>query len=233
MKEKIEFIATQFNAVVGDIEGNSKRIIDIILSNRSLTTTKVFIFPELALCGYSPEDLLFREDFAKKINNAINEIENIVENNEYLILGAPRYSKDYTKVWNSAFIINNKKTISIYDKQILPNYGVFDEKRYFEKGCKNTAINIKGNKIGLLICEDSWNFNNIYNQKLKNIDFLISINASPYEKGKEKVRINFFKKLSKKYAFNLIYLNTIGGQDEIVFDGSSFIVDGDGKRKKV
>ena len=233
MKEKIEFIATQFNAVVGDIEGNSKRIIDIILSNRSLTTTKVFIFPELVLCGYSPEDLLFREDFAKKINNAINEIENIVENNEYLILGAPRYSKNYNKVWNSAFIINNKKTISIYDKQILPNYGVFDEKRYFEKGCKNTAINIKGNKIGLLICEDSWNFNDIYNQKLKNIDFLISINASPYEKGKEKVRINFFRKLSKKHAFNLIYLNTIGGQDEIVFDGSSFIVDRDGNIKKV
>ena len=149
-----------------------------------------------------------------------------------MILGAPRYSKNYNKVWNSAFIINNKKTISIYDKQILPNYGVFDEKRYFEKGCKNTAINIKGNKIGLLICEDSWNFNNIYNQKLKNIDFLISINASPYEKGKEKVRINFFKKLSKKHAFNLIYLNTIGGQDEIVFDGSSFIVDRDGNIKK-
>ena len=232
MKEKIEFIVTQFNAVVGDIEGNSDRIIDVILSNRSLTTTKVFIFPELALCGYSPEDLLFRKDFAHKINNAINEIENIIENNEYLILGAPKYSEDYSKVWNSSFIINNKKTISIYDKQILPNYGVFDEKRYFEKGSKNKVLNIKGNKIGILICEDSWNFNNIYNEKLKNIDFLISINASPYEKGKEKVRINFFKKLSKKFAFNLIYLNTVGGQDEIVFDGSSFIVDRKGNIKK-
>ena len=232
MKEKIEFIVTQFNAVVGDIEGNTSRIIEIILNNRSLLVTKVFIFPELALCGYSPEDLLFRKDFAQKINNAINEIENIVVNNEYLILGAPRYSKDYTKVWNSAFIISNKKTISIYDKQILPNYAVFDEKRYFEKGCKNTVLNIKGNKIALLICEDSWNFNNIYNEKLKNIDFLISINASPYEKGKEKVRINFFRKLSKKHAFNLIYLNTIGGQDEIVFDGSSFIVDREGNIRK-
>ena len=232
MKEKIEFIVTQFNAVVGDIEGNTSRIIEIILNNRSLLVTKVFIFPELALCGYSPEDLLFRKDFAQKINNAINEIENIVVNNEYLILEAPRYSKDYTKVWNSAFIISNKKTISIYDKQILPNYGVFDEKRYFEKGCKNTVLNIKGNKIALLICEDSWNFNNIYNEKLKNIDFLISINASPYEKGKEKVRINFFRKLSKKHAFNLIYLNTIGGQDEIVFDGSSFIVDREGNIRK-
>ena len=129
MKEKIEFIVNQFNAVVGDIEGNTSRIIDIILNNRTLTATKVFIFPELALSGYSPEDLLFREDFAEKINNAINQIENTVENNEFLILGAPRYSKDYNKVWNSAFIINNKKTSNIYDQQILPNYGAFDDKR--------------------------------------------------------------------------------------------------------
>ncbi len=136
MKNKIEFIIAQFNAVVGDIDGNYKRIIDIVDSNRELNATKVFIFPELALCGYSPEDLLFREDFANKIKNSIFKIKEHIKSNEYLIIGAPRYSDDCTKVWNSAFIINNKKIIKTYDKQLLPNYGVFDEKRYFEKGKK-------------------------------------------------------------------------------------------------
>ena len=188
MKGKVEFIIAQFNAVVGDIEGNLEKIIDIIDKNRRLNAPKVFIFPELALCGYSPEDLLFREDFSVKINKSIAKIQDHVKSNEYLILGAPRYSDDCSKVFNSAFIINNKKLLDIYDKQFLPNYGVFDEKRYFDQGKKNTVINIEGNKIGILICEDSWNLSSLYNNDLENIDFLISINASPFEKGKDEKR---------------------------------------------
>ncbi len=133
MKEKIEFIISQFNAVVGDIEGNKDKIINIINSNREFNATKVFVFPELALCGYSPEDLLFRRDFADKVNNSISEITEHIKCNEYLIIGAPRYSDDFSELWNSAFIINNKKIIEIYDKQFLPNYGVFDEKDILRK----------------------------------------------------------------------------------------------------
>ncbi len=229
MKNKIEFIIAQFNAVVGDIDGNYKRIIDIVDSNRELNATKVFIFPELALCGYSPEDLLFREDFANKIKNSIFKIKEYIKSNEYLIIGAPRYSDDCTKVWNSAFIINNKKIIKTYDKQLLPNYGVFDEKRYFEKGKKNTFIEIEGNKIGILICEDSWNLKSLYNNDLNDLDFLISINASPFEKGKNEKRKKYFNKIASEFKFNFIYVNTVGGQDEIVFDGSSFIVNKEGK----
>ena len=229
MKGKIEFIIAQFNAIVGDIDGNLKKIIDIIDNNRDLNATKVFIFPELALCGYSPEDLLFRKDFAKKVNNSILELSQQINSNEYLIIGGPRYSDDYSKVWNSAFIINNKKVIETYDKQFLPNYGVFDEKRYFEKGKKNKVIEIEGNKIGLLICEDSWNLSSLYNNDFNDLDFLISINASPFEKGKDEKRRRYFNKIASKYNFNFIYVNTVGGQDEIVFDGSSFIVDKKGK----
>ena len=94
MKGKIEFIIAQFNAIVGDIDGNLKKIIDIIYNNRGLNGTKVFIFPELALCGYSPEDLLFREDFAEKVNNSILELSQQIKSNEYLIIGGPRYSDD-------------------------------------------------------------------------------------------------------------------------------------------
>ena len=233
MKGKIEFIIAQFNAIVGDIDGNLNKIIDIIYNNRGLNATKVFIFPELALCGYSPEDLLFREDFAEKVNNSILELSQQIKSNEYLIIGGPRYSDDYSKVWNSAFIINNKKVIETYDKQFLPNYGVFDEKRYFEKGKKNKVIEIEGNKIGLLICEDSWNLSSLYNNDFNDLDFLISINASPFEKGKDEKRRKYFNKVASKYNFNFIYVNTVGGQDEIVFDGSSFIVDKEGKTRNI
>ena len=229
MKGKVEFIIAQFNAVVGDIEGNLEKIIDIIDKNRKLNAPKVFVFPELALCGYSPEDLLFREDFSVKINKSITKIQNYIKSNEYLILGAPRYSDDFSKVFNSAYIIHNKKLLDIYDKQFLPNYGVFDEKRYFSQGKKNTVINIEGNKIGILICEDSWNLSSLYDNDLEDIDFLISINASPFEKGKDEKRKKYFMDIASRYKFNLIYLNTVGGQDEIVFDGSSFIVNKKGE----
>ena len=229
MKGKVEFIIAQFNAVVGDIEGNLEKIIDIIDKNRKLNAPKVFVFPELALCGYSPEDLLFREDFSVKINKSITKIQDYIKSNEYLILGAPRYSDDFSKVFNSAYIIHNKKLLDIYDKQFLPNYGVFDEKRYFSQGKKNTVINIEGNKIGILICEDSWNLSSLYDNDLEDIDFLISINASPFEKGKDEKRKKYFMNIASRYKFNLIYLNTVGGQDEIVFDGSSFIVNKKGE----
>jgi len=231
MKEKIEIVIAQFNAVVGDIDANTKRIIDIVRDNRSLDITRLIIFPELALCGYSPEDLLYRKDFANACKNSINEIKNNIESNEYLILGAPNYSEDLSKIWNSAYVINNKYISGIYKKQILPNYGVFDEKRYFSNGKDNYIFEINGNKICIMICEDLWNFTSLYEDSIKDIDFLISINASPYENKKDVERIDFFKKISAKYRFNLIYLNTVGGQDEIVFDGSSFLIDRHGEVK--
>jgi len=231
MKEKVEVLIAQFNSVVGDLEGNTNRIINIIKKNRSLNSKKIIIFPELALCGYSPEDLLLRKDFSHAIENSINTIKDNIENNEYLVLGAPNYSKNMEKIWNSAYVFNNKEILHIYNKQFLPNYGVFDEKRYFSNGDKNFVIDINGNKICILVCEDLWNFENLYKKELNNIDFLISINASPFEYLKDNKRVDVFKKIIKKYKFNLIYLNSVGGQDEIVFDGSSFLMDREGSVK--
>tara|TARA_B110000914_G_scaffold181610_1_gene164120 strand:- start:1519 stop:3150 length:1632 start_codon:yes stop_codon:yes gene_type:complete len=225
MEQDIKFIIAQFNAVVGDIEGNTNRIIDIIVGNRELNCTKIFVFPELALCGYLPEDLLFRSDFTAAVNKAINKITSVIEGNEYLVLGAPSYSNDNTQIWNSAYIINNKHIQHIYNKQILPNYGVFDEKRYFSSGDKNLILDIEGNRICIMVCEDLWGYSSLYEKELDGIDFLISLNASPYENKKNFERIDFFKEISIKYKFNLVYVNTVGGQDEIVFDGSSFLLD--------
>ena len=231
MNDKIEIVLAQFNAVVGDLDGNTERIISIIKDNRSYGSPRIFVFPELALCGYSPEDLLFREDFAIAINKSISKIVDNIKSDEYLILGAPHYSDDLSKIWNSAYLINNKGIKSIYDKQILPNYGVFDEKRYFIKGSDNLVFDIAGNKICIMICEDLWDFSSINKDKLNDIDFLISINASPYENNKDSERINFIKEIALKNKFNIIYLNTVGGQDEIVFDGLSFIVNRNGDIK--
>ena len=228
MEQNIKFIIAQFNAVVGDIEGNTNRIIDIIVNNRELNCIKIFVFPELALCGYLPEDLLFRSDFKLSVQKAIDKITSSVESNEYLILGAPNYSNNNSQIWNSAYVINNKSIKYIYNKQILPNYGVFDEKRYFSNGDKNLILDIEGNRICIMICEDLWNFSSLFENKLDNIDFLVSINASPYENSKNSERIFFSKKISIKYKCNLVYVNTIGGQDEIVFDGSSFLINRDG-----
>tara|TARA_B100000575_G_C23123434_1_gene650478 strand:- start:799 stop:2430 length:1632 start_codon:yes stop_codon:yes gene_type:complete len=225
MKEKLEVVIAQFNSIVGDLNGNTDKIIEIIKENRSLDTKKIIIFPELALCGYSPEDLLLRKDFSIAVKKSIEKIKENVESNEYLVLGAPNYSEDMSEIWNSAYIINNKKINHIYDKQFLPNYGVFDEKRYFSKGNGNFIIEINNNKICILVCEDLWNFEYLYEKNIEDIDFLISINASPFENKKISKRIDVFKKIIKKYNFNLIYLNSVGGQDEIVFDGSSFLMD--------
>ena len=225
MKEKVEVVIAQFNSIVGDLCGNTDKIINIITENRSLDIKKIIIFPELALCGYSPEDLLLRKDFSIAVKSSIEKIKENVGSNEYLILGAPNYSEDMSEIWNSAYIMNNKKINHIYDKQFLPNYGVFDEKRYFSKGNSNFVIDINNNKICILVCEDLWNFQNLYEKNLEDIDFLISINASPFENTKVSKRIDVFKKIVEKYNFNLIYLNSVGGQDEIVFDGSSFLMD--------
>ena len=213
MNDKIEIVLAQFNAVVGDLDGNTERIISIIKDNRSYGSPRIFVFPELALCGYSPEDLLFREDFAIAINKSISKIVDNIKSDEYLILGAPHYSDDLSKIWNSAYLINNKGIKSIYDKQILPNYGVFDEKRYFITGSDNLVFDIAGNKICIMICEDLWDFSSINKDKLNDIDFLISINASPYENNKDSERINFIKEIALKNKFNIIYLNKVGGQD--------------------
>ena len=231
MKDTVEIVLAQFNAVVGDLDGNTDRIIKIIRNNRSYGTSKILVFPELALCGYSPEDLLFRKDFAEAVDKSMAKIASYIENDEFCILGAPNYSDNYSNIYNSAYLLNNKEIKSIYDKQILPNYGVFDEKRYFSTGNKNLIFEVEGNKICIMICEDLWNYESIHTNKLDDLDFLVSINASPYENNKDLERINFFRKLAHKNKFNIIYLNTVGGQDEIVFDGSSFIIDHEGNIK--
>lgn len=206
----------QSNPIMGDIKTNFNWIKKQIISNDA----DIFIAPELALIGYPPDDLLFDNEFIKKQEQAFNKFQPYLKN-KLLIIGGVLLKKN--KIFNSAFIIS-QNTIKHQHKQCLPNYGVFDEKRYFTPGDHQKIITYKNKKILILICEDFWDKDLEKKYLDKQIDFCIVINASPFEINKLNLRINRAKKINRKIKSNLIYLNMVGGQDDVVFDGGSFLL---------
>jgi NAD+ synthase (glutamine-hydrolysing) len=210
----------QINSFVGDIENNSNLIIKRA-KEASKKGAELFITPELSICGYPPEDLVLRADFLDVCSNALKKI---AETIPYIkvIVGHPL--KKGNKIYNAASLLFNGKIQGTYSKQTLPNYGVFDENRYFKSGAKAFIFTHKSLKIGLLICEDAWGFLPGKLLKNKSVDGIIVINASPYEIEKSAIRIKVISKLARETKSTVIYLNAIGGQDELIFDGGSFIV---------
>jgi NAD+ synthase (glutamine-hydrolysing) len=217
----------QLNPIVGDISYNKNLILNAAKKAHQ-NKADILVTPELSLTGYPPEDLLLDDEFIKSCSLALIDIAK-----EYpklsIVVGYPKFEKG--KLYNAASVVYQKKIRVTYFKNFLPNYGVFDEKRYFSKGKENFFFNFQGNKICIMICEDLWNYSSLSNKDLDDIDFLISINASPYENNKDLERINFFREIASVNKFNIVYLNTVGGQDEIVFDGSSFLIDREGNIK--
>ena len=207
----------QINPTVGDIQSNYKLIVKHAkIAEKS--NAEILITPELSICGYPPEDLLLNKNFIKQCNDALLKLAKKFPRLK-IIVGHPRSFKG--ALFNSASILYRGKIEQTYDKQILPNYGVFDEKRYFQAGDKSLTFSHKSRKFGLLICEDIWGDGPT--EQLSNVDYIICINASPYEIDKYETRI---KELRKKVSLNgstLIYLNLVGGQDDLLFDGGSFV----------
>jgi len=215
----------QINSFVGDIENNSNLIIKHA-KEASIRGAELFITPELSICGYPPEDLVLREDFLDACSKALKKIAKAMPFIK-MIVGHPL--KKGSKIYNAASLLFNGKIQGTYFKQTLPNYGVFDENRYFEPGEKEFIFTHKGLKIGLLICEDAWSVSPGKLLKKKSVDGIIVINASPYEIEKSDTRIKVIAKLAQETKSTVIYLNAIGGQDELIFDGGSFVVNKDGK----
>ena len=215
----------QINSFVGDIENNSNLIIKRA-KEASIRGAELFITPELSICGYPPEDLVLREDFLDACSKALKKIAKAMPSIK-MIVGHPL--KKGSKIYNAASLLFNGKIQGTYFKQTLPNYGVFDENRYFEPGEKEFIFTHKGLKIGLLICEDAWSVSPGKLLKKKSVDGIIVINASPYEIEKSDTRIKVIAKLAQETKSTVIYLNAIGGQDELIFDGGSFVVNKDGK----
>ena len=215
----------QFNPIVGDIKLNAQKMLDLSIEANN-AGAHLIIFPELALTGYPPEDLLFRDGFINQVKDEITNFCNLAPSDISILFGAPNKTDDF--LFNSAYLIQHNRIINIYNKQELPNYGVFDEKRYFSSGVDSFVFECQNTKIGVLICEDQWVEGPISSLCQSNIDIVVSLNASPFQLNKQSERINICKNYALKFDITFIYVNMVGGQDEVVFDGNSFIVNNQG-----
>ena len=223
--KKLTIVGAQINLLVGDIEGNAQLIIDA--ANRAYRENKadLVLFPELAITSYPPEDLLFRPALYRRVHQALRQIADNVKHTT-VIVGYPDYIED--KYYNKAVVIADGKTLATYDKHALPNYRVFDGKRYFATGDQPCVIDIKGAKIGVLICEDLWFENPIKQAMAAGSQLIACINASPFVQDKDHHRRDLLAKRAKQYHVPIFYLNLVGGQDELVFDGGSMVFDQNG-----
>ena len=222
----IKIQIAQINPIVGDIKSNAKKIIALSIE-ASENGAHLVVFPELALTGYPPEDLLLRNGFIDQVKNEINILCELIPSNIFVLFGAP--SQIDKNLYNSAYLIHDNKIQNIYNKQELPNYGVFDEKRYFTSGKESFSFECQNTRIGVLICEDQWVEGPINQVCQGNVDMVISLNASPFQLNKQSERMSICQKYALKFGISFIYINMVGGQDEVVFDGNSFAVDKQGE----
>lgn len=219
MSRKLKLAMAQLNWVVGDIEGNCERMLSTVKAQEE---ADLVIFSELALCGYSPEDLLFRPDFQQRCETQLTRLEQ-ASKKIAIVVGHPWWQNG--KIYNALSFFYKGELQARYFKQQLPNYGVFDEKRYFQQGNERCVVPFKGYHLGLLICEDIWINEPIDALKQAGADLVLSINASPYNREKPHVRTQLIKEHCQRTHLPVIYLNQIGGQDELVFDGCSKVFD--------
>ncbi|MFA5104677.1 MAG: NAD+ synthase [Candidatus Margulisiibacteriota bacterium] len=216
----------QINPTVGDLQGNAKKISEYIRSSKK-HGCDIAVFPELAVTGYPPEDLLLKPDFIAKNLKALKKIASSCAGIAAIV---GFVNKKGGRLCNSAAVIQNRKVICVYDKICLPNYGVFDEKRYFSRGSTLPAIKIGNAVFSVGICEDFWDEKGIKALvPAGSLDFMIAINASPYYAGKWKEREKMAASLARQKKAAIAYVNLVGGQDELVFDGHSFVISSEGK----
>ena len=220
----IRVASAQINTTVGDIAGNCKLIATAIDEARSIGAD-IVAFPELAITGYPPEDLLLSQHFVRTNRQALDELAQHCTNIAAMI-GIVDYDEDENgnikNIFNAAAIIVNRQIVAIYHKNELPNYGVFDELRYFTPGTACQIIDINGIAVGVNICEDIWVNPGVGDaQCVAGAQLILTLNSSPYEIGKLQTRINLVTDLAKRHQAYAIYTNQVGGQDELVFDGSS------------
>ncbi len=222
----IKIQIAQINPIVGDIQSNAKKIIDLSIEAFDLGAHLV-VFPELALTGYPPEDLLLRDGFMDQVKNEVDNLCKAIPSNISVLFGAP--SQSDKNLYNSAYLIRDNQIQNIYNKQELPNYGVFDEKRYFTPGSDSFVFECQNTRIGVLICEDQWIDRPIRELCQSNVELVISLNASPFQLNKQSERINICQNYALEFGISFVYINLVGGQDEVVFDGNSFVMNDQGQ----
>ena len=217
----------QINPLVGDIAGNVQQICQCAEQAKINHNADMVVFPELTLTGYPPEDLLFRPELMVRVKAGLETIKQTVKG-VAVVIGHP--DGDVSELYNAASVIVDGEIIASYYKQYLPNYSVFDEKRYFVKGGEATVFDYKGIQLGLTICEDIW-FTNPASQAADNgAEVIINLNASPYRQGKCDEREQVVGQRVQETGCAVIYVNQVGGQDELVFDGGSFAMSTQAKK---
>ncbi|MGB4813055.1 MAG: NAD+ synthase [Methylophilaceae bacterium] len=215
----------QLNCLVGDIVNNAAKILAQANQAQALGAS-LLVTPELSLCGYPPEDLLLRDDFLSACEHSLVKLSQEIQGIT-VIVGHPHQVGDVC--YNAASVLQGGKILATYHKQALPNYGVFDEKRYFTAGTEPVIFEHQNVKIGLLICADVWEPNPALMAKKAGAELLISINASPFHIEKHNTRLEKLRERVAETNLPIIYANLVGGQDELVFDGGSFVLDNTGK----
>jgi len=218
----------QIDALVGDIEGNVRRILAAVDRARAAHAARLVVLPELTLLGYPPDDLLLRPDLPARIDAALEELAaGLAEAGVAAIVGAPQWEGD--RRLNAAVVLDGGKRLGTARKRLLPNYGVFDEKRYFATGDEPCVVDIDGHALGVLVCEDMWAAHPAADAARAGASVLVSINASPYHRGKRRERRAAAAARVAETGLPLVYVNQVGGQDDLVFDGESFALSADGR----
>jgi len=225
MGSRLRIALGQLNLLVGDVPGNAAKMIAAVKRARDELKAHVVVFPELALTGYPPEDLLLRPDLSVRVELALGEMLKETTGID-IIVGYPK--RQYGKLFNAASLLRDRKVAATYFKHRLPNYGVFDEKRYFAEGTNPCVFDLLGVPTGITLCEDVWERGPVEQAENAGAKLIINLNASPYHKNKGKERFDVVARRARANGVPIVYLNLVGGQDELVFDGDSFVVDGRG-----
>ncbi|MCW8888482.1 MAG: NAD+ synthase, partial [Gammaproteobacteria bacterium] len=222
----LNVVMAQISLSVGDIEGNAERVVDCVEKARALFSADVVLFPELTLTGYPPEDLLLRDELHQRVESALASLHSRLQD-VVAVIGLPW--REDGELYNCAAVIGIDESPHIYRKQQLPNYSVFDEKRYFSAGKDPSVFSLKGIQIGLTICEDIWFAETVEQCKSAGAEVILNLNASPFEYRKQSARQQVVSARAVASDIPILYTNLVGGQDELVFDGGSFVVNGEGE----
>nr|WP_298722056.1 NAD+ synthase [uncultured Steroidobacter sp.] len=226
MSASLRIALAQLNLFVGDVAGNTQRLIDTSAQARDELRADLVLFPELSLCGYPPEDLLFHNGLRRQVNSALERVRNETSGIT-VVAGYPEYADE--TIYNAAAVLRDGETVANYRKQELPNYSVFDEKRYFKPGRDSCIFQLKGIRVALLICEDIWEPNPARAAKADGAQLIVVINGSPYSLRYQERREAVVRARVQDTGLPVVYVNLLGGQDELVFDGGSFVMNAQGE----
>src|SRR5688572_203529 len=222
MADDLRIALAQMNAVVGDVEGNAEKVEALAAKARDAGAGLV-VFPELALTGYPPEDLLLKRGFLRRAQAALEGLE---ASGITAVVGWPESADGH--VYNAAAVVSDGKVEAVYRKLLLPNYGVFDERRWFEPGAGPVVVDVGGTPVGITVCEDIWAPEPTEATAAAGARVVVNLSASPYHHRKGMEREEMIVRLARDNGVTMAFCNLVGGQDELVFDGHSLIVAPDG-----